>query len=59
MRYKEHTIRKIEAQTFKLQSLQRAIAMKSMSGNEAINFIESIVKDLKVIVDRLELEPNE
>jgi hypothetical protein len=59
MRYKEHTIRKVEAQAAKLQSLQRAIQMKTMSAQEAINFIETVVKELKLVSERLELEPNE
>lgn len=59
MRYKEHTIRKLDAQSTKLQSLQRAIQQRTMTGDQAIEFLNTIIKEINLIVERLELESNE
>jgi hypothetical protein len=59
MRYKEHTVRKLEAQATKLKTLQRSISNSDISGEEAVRFLELIIKDIHAVVERLELEPNE
>lgn len=59
MRYKEATITKLEAQSMKLKTLQRAINNSDMSGKQCIEFLELIIKDLNFVVERLGLEPNE
>jgi hypothetical protein len=59
MRYKQHTISKIEGQASKLKTLQRAIEMSQFSGKDAIQYIDAIVKELQLIVDRLQLEHDE
>jgi hypothetical protein len=59
MRYKEHTINKINGQIMKLHTLQRSIEINAISGPEAINSIETICRDLKTIVQRLNLESDE
>jgi hypothetical protein len=59
MRYKEHTVRKLEAQATKLKTLQRSINNSDISGVEAVQFLEIIIKDIQAVVERLELEPNE
>jgi hypothetical protein len=59
MRYKEHTVRKLEGQITKLKTLQRAINNADISGPAAIQSIDTIVKEIELIVERLELEPNE
>ena len=59
MRYKEHTVRKLEAQATKLKTLQRQINNSDISGAEAVQFLEMIIKDINSVTERLELEPNE
>jgi hypothetical protein len=59
MRYKEHTLTKLDAQTTKLKTLQRAIRNADISGDEAIKLLEAIIKEIEFVVERLELEPNE
>jgi len=59
MRYKQHTIIKLEAQAQKLKTLQRMIGTTTVSGPEAIDFIEKVIKEINLVVERLELEPNE
>ena len=59
MRYKEHTVRKLEAQATKLKTLQRSISNADISGAEAVQFLTQIIKDIETVVERLELEPNE
>jgi hypothetical protein len=59
MRYKEHTVRKLEAQATKLKTLQRAINNADISGPDAVTFIDQVVKEILVVVERLELESNE
>jgi hypothetical protein len=59
MRYKEHTVRKLEAQATKLKTLQRSINNSDISGVEAVQLLALIIKDIESVVERLELEPNE
>ena len=59
MRYKEHTVRKLEAQSTKLKTLQRAISNSDISGAQAVEFIDAVVKEILFVVERLELESNE
>lgn len=59
MRYKEPTIRKLDAQSSKLQSLQRSIQQRTITGEHAIEFLNTIIKEINLIVERLELESNE
>ena len=59
MRYKEHTITKIEAQSTKLKTIIRAIEMNSISGPEAIAALTNVTKELDAVTKRLQLEPNE
>ena len=59
MRYKEHTVRKLEAQATKLKTLQRSISNSDISGQQAVEFIDAIVKEILFVVERLELESNE
>jgi len=59
MRYKEHTVRKLEAQATKLKTLQRSISNSDISGQDAIQLLTQIIKEIETVVERLELEPNE
>jgi hypothetical protein len=59
MRYKEHTVRKLEAQSTKLKTLQRAIQNSDISGTDAVQFLTQVIKEIELIVERLDLEPNE
>jgi hypothetical protein len=59
MRYKESTLSKLEAQSMKLKTLQRAIENSDMSAKEAILFINQIISEIDNVVERLGLEPNE
>jgi hypothetical protein len=59
MRYKQHTVSKLEAQAMKLKTLQRAIKNNDMTGQQAIDFLELVIKEISFVVERLELEPNE
>lgn len=59
MRYKEQTMSKLEAQAMKLKSLQRAIEMSNISGPQAIQLLEQVIKDINIVVDRIALEHNE
>jgi hypothetical protein len=59
MRYKEHTINKVSAQAMKLESLKRGIETSTITGADAVDFLNAVIKDLRLVVDRLELEPNE
>jgi Asp-tRNA(Asn)/Glu-tRNA(Gln) amidotransferase B subunit len=59
MRYKESTLRKLEAQSMKLKTLQRAIEQNQFTGKQAVEFIEFIIKEIDTVVERLGLEPNE
>jgi hypothetical protein len=59
MRYKEQTLRKLEAQSTKLATLERAISNTDISGADAIKFIQDIRKDIDLVVERLGLEADE
>lgn len=59
MRYKEHTVRKLEAQSMKLKTLQRAIQNSDISGADAVQFLTQVIKEIEFVVERLELESNE
>ena len=59
MRYKEHTVRKLEAKSTKLKTLQRAIQNSDISAADAVQFIEQTIKEINLVVERLELESNE
>jgi hypothetical protein len=59
MRYKEHTVRKLEAQATKLRTLQKMINMTSITGADAIAFLAQIIKELDEITARLMLERDE
>jgi len=59
MRYKEHTLRKLEAQSNKLESLQKAIEGNNVSAKDAVRMISEIRKEVNLVVERIELEPNE
>jgi hypothetical protein len=59
MRYKEQTLRKLEAQSTKLTTLERAISNTDISGADAIIQIQSIRKEIDLVVERLGLESDE
>jgi hypothetical protein len=59
MRYKEHTINKVSAQVMKLESIIRSIETSTVTGPDAVQFLRGIVNELKLVVERLELEPND
>lgn len=59
MRYKEHTVRKLEAQATKLRTLQKMINMSTLTGQQAIDFISPIIKEVEEVVGRLMLESDE
>ncbi len=59
MRYKQHTLTKIEAQVTKLRTIQRAISNSDITAAATIDRLEVICKELELIIERLDLEPNE
>jgi 2-methylisocitrate lyase-like PEP mutase family enzyme len=59
MRYKQHTLTKIEAQVTKLRTIQRAISNSDITATATIDRLEVICKELELIIERLDLEPNE
>jgi len=59
MRYKEHTLNKLEAQATKLKTLQRVISNNDISAKDAIDFLANVIKEIDFVVERLGLEPNE
>lgn len=59
MRYKEQTMTKLEAQKTKLETLVRRIEGSNISGADAIQLINEVIKDIKLVVDRIELEHND
>lgn len=59
MRYKQHTLTKIEAQVTKLRTIQRAISNSDMTATAAVERLETVCKELQLIIERLDLEPNE
>lgn len=59
MRYKEQTMTKLEAQKTKLETLVRRIEGSNISGADAIQLLNEVIKDIKLVVDRIELEHND
>ena len=59
MRYKQHTISKLDARVSKLKTLQRMIEMRALSVPEAMKMVDGIIKDITLVIERLDLEPNE
>lgn len=59
MRYKEQTIRKIEGQIQKLQSIQRGVEGRMITAEDTLNILRDVIKDLQVVNDRLQLEHDE
>lgn len=59
MRYKEHTVRKLEGQSSKLKSLQRSIQMTAVTGQQAVEILEQVIKEINLVIDRLGLERDE
>ena len=59
MRYKLHTIEKLDAQQTRLESLRKYIENGAIKGPEAVKFIESIQKELQLVIERLGLERDE
>ena len=59
MRYKEQTIRKIEGQIQKLQSVQRGVEGRMITAEDTLNILRDVIKDLQVVNDRLQLEHDE
>lgn len=59
MRYKEHTIRKIEGQVMKLESIQKGLEQSNITAEQVLEMVKNITKELKLTVERLDLEPNE
>ena len=59
MKNKSHTLNKLDAQSHKLKFLQRQIETGLISGPEAIRLIESVIRELESLHERLDLEPNE
>jgi hypothetical protein len=58
MRHKEHTLRKLEAQSNKLESIQKSIEGNTISARDAVRMISEIKKEIDLVVERIELEPN-
>lgn len=59
MRYKEHTIRKIEGQVMKLESIQKGLEQSNITAAQVLEMVKGISKELKLTIERLDLEPNE
>lgn len=59
MRYKEHTIRKIEGQVMKLESIQKGLEQSNITAEQVLEMVKNITKELKLTIERLDLEPNE
>jgi hypothetical protein len=59
MRYKEQTMTKLDAQKMKLNTLARRIEGSNISGTEAIELINEVIKDIQLVIDRIELEHND
>ena len=59
MRYKEHTINKVEGQIQKLESIQRGMEARIITAPDALNILKTVIKELKTVTERLQLEPNE
>jgi hypothetical protein len=58
MRHKEHTLRKLEAQSNKLESIQKSIEGNNISARDVVRMISEIRKEIDLVVERIELEPN-
>jgi len=58
MRHKEHTLRKLEAQSNKLESIQKSIEGNNISARDVVRMISEIKKEIDLVVERIELEPN-
>jgi hypothetical protein len=58
MRHKEHTLRKLEAQSNKLESIQKSIEGNNVSARDVVRMISEIRKEIDLVVERIELEPN-
>jgi hypothetical protein len=59
MRYKQQTVSRLEAQATKLETLKRMIEMNNISGTEAVALLDGVVKEIKVVNERLSLEHEE
>ena len=59
MRYKEHTISKVEGQIQKLESIQRGMEGRMISATDALEILRSVIKELKLVSERLQLEHDE
>jgi hypothetical protein len=59
MRHKEHTLRKLEAQSNKLESIQKSIEGNNISARDAVRMISEIKKEIDLVVERLGLEADE
>jgi hypothetical protein len=59
MKNKTSIVQKLEAQTVKLQHLQREIELGRVTGPNAIVYIEGIKSDIRAVAERLDLEPND
>lgn len=58
MRHKEHTLRKLEAQSNKLESIQKSIEGNNISARDVVRMVSEIKKEIDLVVERIELEPN-
>ncbi|MGA1047945.1 MAG: hypothetical protein ACO3UU_08030 [Minisyncoccia bacterium] len=59
MRYKQHTLTKLDAQVTKLRTIQRALSNSDITAAAVIERLEIVCKELELISERLNLEPNE
>jgi hypothetical protein len=59
MRYKQHTLTKLDAQVTKLRTIQRALANSDITAAAVIERLDIVCKELDLISERLNLESNE
>ena len=59
MRYKQHTLTKLDAQVTKLRTIQRALSNSDITATAVIERLEIVCKELELISERLNLESNE
>jgi hypothetical protein len=59
MRYKQHTLTKLDAQITKLRTIQRALANSDITAAAVIERLDIVCKELDLISERLNLESNE
>jgi hypothetical protein len=59
MRYKQHTLTKLDAQITKLRTIQRALANSDITAAAVIERLDIVCKELELISERLNLESNE